>query len=83
MQERGEITSEMLEDADAVAGLSFTDEERELMLERLNRNQQAYLALRGRASRPSRRPSTITRPWRPRDPSGWIRYPSIFPPSFP
>lgn len=49
MQERGEITSEMLEDADAVAGLNLADEERELMLERLNRNRQAYLALRERA----------------------------------
>ena len=49
MQERGETISEMLEDADAVAGLSFTEEERELMLERLNRNRQAYLALRERA----------------------------------
>ena len=49
MQERGEITSEMLVDAEAVAGLSFTEEERELMLEGLSRNRQAYLALRERA----------------------------------
>lgn len=46
MQVRGEITAEIVADAGAVAGLDFTDEEREVMLEGLNTNLEAYEALR-------------------------------------
>jgi Asp-tRNA(Asn)/Glu-tRNA(Gln) amidotransferase A subunit family amidase len=43
-QER--ITAEMVKDAEAVAGLEFSDEEREMMLRGLERNLDAYEALR-------------------------------------
>ncbi len=46
MQARGEITSEILADAVAVAGLDFTDAERDMMLADLNTNLAAYEALR-------------------------------------
>ncbi len=46
MQARGEITSEILVDAGTVAGLEFTEEEREAMLAGLNNNLDAYEALR-------------------------------------
>ena len=46
LQERGEITSEILADASEVAGLDFTGEERDLMVAGLNRNLEAYEALR-------------------------------------
>ena len=44
--QEGEITKEMLADAEAVTGLEFTDEERDLMLEDLNNNLEAYERLR-------------------------------------
>jgi Asp-tRNA(Asn)/Glu-tRNA(Gln) amidotransferase A subunit family amidase len=40
------ISKEMLADAEAIAGLQFTDEERELMLRGLNSNLEDYEALR-------------------------------------
>ena len=46
IQSRQEITSEILADAGAVAGLDFTDDEREMMLAGLNRNIDSYVALR-------------------------------------
>jgi Asp-tRNA(Asn)/Glu-tRNA(Gln) amidotransferase A subunit family amidase len=46
VQERQAITSEDLVDAAAVAGLDFTEEEREGMLRGLNRNLGAYRTLR-------------------------------------
>ena len=46
-EEEPRITKEMLENAESVAGLEFTDEERELMLEGLNDNLQSYERLRG------------------------------------
>ena len=46
MQARGEITSETVADAGAVAGLDFTDAERDAMLAGLNSNLEAYEALR-------------------------------------
>ena len=46
LQERGEITSEILADASVVAGLDFTEEERDQMVQGLNRNLEAYEALR-------------------------------------
>ena len=46
LQERGEITSEILADASTMAGLDFTEEERDLMITGLNRNLEAYEALR-------------------------------------
>ena len=51
IQERGEITSEILADAGAVAGLEFTEEEGDLMVAGLNRNLQSYDALREFPSR--------------------------------
>ena len=46
MQARGEITSEIVADAGSVAGLDFTDSERDMMLADLNTNLEAYEALR-------------------------------------
>ncbi|KPK66159.1 MAG: amidase [Gemmatimonas sp. SG8_38_2] len=46
-EEEPRITKEMLENAESVAGLEFTDEERDLMLEGLNENLQDYEQLRG------------------------------------
>ena len=45
-QEAGEVTKEILADAEKVAGLEFSDDEREMMLRGLERNLQAYEALR-------------------------------------
>ncbi|MFQ5551538.1 MAG: amidase family protein, partial [Gemmatimonadales bacterium] len=41
-----EVTVDMIADAEQVAGLTFTDEERELMLEGLNDNLELYETLR-------------------------------------
>ena len=46
VQTRGEITSEIVADAGAVAGLEFTEQERALMLDGLKTNLEAYEALR-------------------------------------
>lgn len=46
VQDEKQVTKEMLADAEAVAGLEFSDEERELMLEGLNDNLEAYELLR-------------------------------------
>lgn len=45
-QEAGKITKDMLADAEAVAGLEFSDAERELMLDGLNNQLEAYRELR-------------------------------------
>lgn len=45
-EEEARITTDMLAHAEAVAGLQFTDEERQLMLDGLNRNLEAYEQLR-------------------------------------
>ncbi len=45
-QQEGTITADLLDDAEAVMGLEFTDDERELMLQGLNRNLAAYETLR-------------------------------------
>ncbi len=45
-EEEPKITKDMLAQAEAVAGLQFTDAERELMLDGLNRNLEAYEQLR-------------------------------------
>jgi Asp-tRNA(Asn)/Glu-tRNA(Gln) amidotransferase A subunit family amidase len=45
-EEEPRITKDMLAQAEAVAGLQFTDAERELMLDGLNRNLEAYEQLR-------------------------------------
>jgi Asp-tRNA(Asn)/Glu-tRNA(Gln) amidotransferase A subunit family amidase len=47
MQE-AEVTVEMIAEAERLAGLTFTDEEREMMVQGLDRNLEAYEALRGR-----------------------------------
>lgn len=44
-----EITREIVAEAEKVAGLEFTDEEREMMLRGLNGNLQAYEALRAQS----------------------------------
>jgi Asp-tRNA(Asn)/Glu-tRNA(Gln) amidotransferase A subunit family amidase len=45
-EEEPRITKEMLQDAEQVAGLEFTDEERDLMLRGLNGNLESYERLR-------------------------------------
>lgn len=45
-QEEGPITKDMLADAEALAGLEFTDDEREMLVEGVNRNLRAYQSLR-------------------------------------
>lgn len=45
-QQAEEITKDMLAEAEAVSGLEFSDDERELMLRGLSRNRDAYRALR-------------------------------------
>ncbi|MFQ5703843.1 MAG: amidase family protein [Gemmatimonadales bacterium] len=45
-QQAGKITKAMIAGAEGVAGLEFTDEERELMVRGLNRNLAAYEQLR-------------------------------------
>jgi Asp-tRNA(Asn)/Glu-tRNA(Gln) amidotransferase A subunit family amidase len=45
-QEDGPITVDMLASAEGIAGLEFTDDERELMVSGLNRNLRSYQALR-------------------------------------
>lgn len=45
-QETREITPAVLAEAEKVAGLDFTEEEREAMVRGLNQNRQAYEALR-------------------------------------
>lgn len=45
-QQAGTITKSMVADAEAVAGLEFTDAEREMMLRGLNANLRSYTALR-------------------------------------
>jgi Asp-tRNA(Asn)/Glu-tRNA(Gln) amidotransferase A subunit family amidase len=46
IQEAQEVTREMVADAEKLAGLSFTDDERELMLNGLTDNLRSYAALR-------------------------------------
>ena len=46
LQEQEEVTAAIVRDAEVVAGLEFTDEEREQMVEGLNRQLEAYRALR-------------------------------------
>ena len=45
-QDDGRITAAMLANAEAIAGLEFTDDERELMVEGVNSNLEAYEQLR-------------------------------------
>ncbi|UCC48461.1 MAG: amidase [Gemmatimonadota bacterium] len=45
-QEEAKISKEMLEDAERVAGLEFSDEERDLMLRGVNRQLESYETLR-------------------------------------
>jgi Asp-tRNA(Asn)/Glu-tRNA(Gln) amidotransferase A subunit family amidase len=45
-QQQGEITKQTIADAEAVAGLDFTDQERDLMLDGLQANLEAYKKLR-------------------------------------
>jgi Asp-tRNA(Asn)/Glu-tRNA(Gln) amidotransferase A subunit family amidase len=44
-QDAGEITTDMLADAEAIAGIEFSDEERELMLRSVNSNLRRFRAL--------------------------------------
>jgi len=45
-QQGREVTREMIAQAEAIAGLSFTDEQREQMLRGLNQNVQSYTRIR-------------------------------------
>ncbi len=45
-EEEGRVTKEMLPNAEALAGLAFSDAERELMLEGLNENLESYEEIR-------------------------------------
>lgn len=45
-QEQPEVTAEMVADAERMAGLEFSEDEREMMLRGLDRNLEAYRALR-------------------------------------
>ncbi len=49
LQEEPELTTEILADAERVAGLEFSEEEREEMVRGLNSNLRAYMALREQA----------------------------------
>ncbi len=77
-QEAGAITKDMLANAEAVAGLEFTDAERELMLDGLGNNLEAFERLRTvpipnstppallfDPLLPGRRPAIARRPRRP------------------
>lgn len=46
IQQAREVTKEIIAQAEAVAGLTFTDEQREEMVEGLNRNLERYVELR-------------------------------------
>lgn len=46
IQEQEEVTAAVVRDAETVAGLEFTDEERELMVRGLNQQLEAYRAMR-------------------------------------
>lgn len=46
VREQQRITKDMLDEAEAVAGLQFTDDERELLLDGVNDNLEAYEAIR-------------------------------------
>lgn len=46
IQEAGVVTLDVLADAEKVAGLAFTDEEREMMLQGLNQNVRSFEAIR-------------------------------------
>jgi Asp-tRNA(Asn)/Glu-tRNA(Gln) amidotransferase A subunit family amidase len=45
-QDAGKITKDMLDEAEAIIGLEFTDDDREMMLRGLNRNLASYEQLR-------------------------------------
>ena len=45
-QEQGEVTTAIVRDAEIVAGLDFTEEEREMMVRGLNQQLEAYRAIR-------------------------------------
>ena len=53
MQEADEITPEVVEEAEKLAGLSFTPEQREMMLRGLERNLEAYRTLRSEIEIPN------------------------------
>jgi Asp-tRNA(Asn)/Glu-tRNA(Gln) amidotransferase A subunit family amidase len=46
LQQQGALSKEMLADAESLAGLEFTDEEREMMMQGLERNLESYKQLR-------------------------------------
>jgi len=61
-QAEGRVTKDMLVAAEAIAGLEFTDEEREMMLEGVNQNLQAYERLRTASIPNSVHPALIFEP---------------------
>ena len=58
----GELTIETITHAEQIAGVSFSDEQREMMLNRLNRNLTSYEALRGIGLENSVAPSQVFDP---------------------
>ncbi len=80
------VTVEMVADAEKLAGLAFTDEEREMMVQGLERNREAYEELRRQSvpnevppalhfdpQLPGTRPEVRDRPFSPSRPRGVVR----------
>jgi Asp-tRNA(Asn)/Glu-tRNA(Gln) amidotransferase A subunit family amidase len=61
-EEEGKITKEMVQAAEKLSGLEFTDAERELMLEGLNENLESFEKLRGVAIENSVAPALFFNP---------------------
>ncbi len=70
-QEAGAVTKEVVAEAEKVAGLEFSDEERELMVRGLNSNLEAYEALRATPIPNSVQPAVLFDPQLP-----WRDYPT-------
>ncbi len=64
-QEKGVITKELVADAEKVAGLSFTDDEREMMLRGLDRDLGSYKKLHERPIPNSVAPAVVFDPMLP------------------
>ena len=64
-QEAGAVTAEVIADAEKVAGLAFTDEERAMMVRGLNQNLESYKALRAQPIPNSVPPAVLFDPMLP------------------
>ena len=65
VQEGGVVTSDVLADAEKIAGLEFTEQEREMMLRGLNQNLESYADLRSVAIPNSVPPAVLFDPMLP------------------